>query len=221
MRLAIKEGSDHYALSLSGISRFLLYLALQFSIFLLSGSWLMLPGLSIVLLGYAEGLSWFSWIRRSWPVMLMAALPAIAGFPLNLAMDSLSARALVSGFLNAWLPSLAQSARFLMVFTSAAWFSRALSPVELREVLIILLRPLGRRLGSGVAKSAALAMAFLPWTLAEVRRADEAARLRGSQPGRTPIRHLAAMAVPVSVRALEKARLSAEALELRDPGTYK
>jgi energy-coupling factor transporter transmembrane protein EcfT len=56
--------------------------------------------------------------------------------------------------------------------------------------------------------------------MTEIRRADEAARLRGSNPRRFPARHLAAMAVPVSVRALVKARLSAEALELRDTGGF-
>jgi energy-coupling factor transporter transmembrane protein EcfT len=93
-----------------------------------------------------------------------------------------------------------------------------MSPVELRDVLTVLLRPLGRQFSAGVARSASLALAFLPWTISGIRQADEAARLRGSRPGFFPVRHLAAMAVPVSVRVLEKARISAEALELRNPG---
>ena len=137
----------------------------------------------------------------------MAAMPAVVGFPKAPGLD-----------IAAWTPSLVQSARFLMVFASAAWLSRGMSPVELREVLGVLLKPLGRHCGEGVARSASLALAFLPWTISGIRQADEAARLRGSNPGFFPVRHLAAMAVPVSVRALEKARLSAEALELRDPG---
>lgn len=206
------------ALRLTGMRRFLPYLGLQFGVFLSQGPWLALPGFLILYLGAVEGLSWLAWARRSWPVVMMAALPAVVGFPLMAAREALVSGGTAGGFMLVWAPSLEQSARFLLVFASAAWLSRGLSPVELREVLVVLLGPLGKSLGGGVARSAALAMAFLPWTLTEIQRADEAARLRGSHPGRHPARHLAAMAVPVSVRALEKARLSAEALELRDPG---
>jgi energy-coupling factor transporter transmembrane protein EcfT len=202
----------------AGLSRFLLYLCLQFGIFMLGGPWLVLPGLLILVLGTKDGLAWLAWARASWPVLAMACLPAVVGFPLSPAVEGASSGASISGLLPLWAPSLARSTRFLMVFASAAWLSRGMSPVDLRDVLAVLLKPLGRRFGGGVARSAALAMAFLPWTITEIRRADEAARLRGSNPGRFPARHLAAMAVPVSVRALEKARLSAEALELRDPG---
>ncbi|MFH2114750.1 MAG: hypothetical protein ABIJ86_09620 [Spirochaetota bacterium] len=204
---------------LTGMCRFLLYICLQFGVFLFTGLCLALHGALILYLGARDGLSWFVWARRSWPVVMMALLPAVVGFPLTLALGAVTSGRTTTGFLLVWAPPLTQSARFLMVFASAAWLSRGMSPVELRDVLAVLLKPLGRRLGGGVARSAALAMAFLPWTITEVRHADEAARLRGSNPGRFPARHLAAMAVPVSVRALEKARLSAEALELRDPGS--
>jgi energy-coupling factor transporter transmembrane protein EcfT len=208
---------------MTGLPRFLLYLSLQFGVFLLGGPWLALPGCLILILGFRDGLSWLAWARASWPVLVMASLPGVVGFPLDMALKAVASggasAGAVAGILFSWAPSLAQSARFLMVFASAAWLSRGLSPLELRDVLAILLRPLGRRFGGGVARSAALALAFLPWTITEIRRADEAARLRGSNPRRFPGRHLVAMAVPVSVRALEKARLSAEALELRDPGS--
>jgi energy-coupling factor transporter transmembrane protein EcfT len=202
----------------AGMYRFLLYASLQFGVFALTGPWLALPGFLILYLGAREGLSWFGWARRSWPVLVMAALPAVVGFPLIHALEALASGGTATGFLMLWAPSLVQSARFLMVFASATWLSRGMSPVELRDVLVLLLRPLGRHFGGGVARSASLAMAFLPWTISEIRRADEAARLRGSNPKPHPARHLAAMAVPVSVRALEKARLSAEALALREPG---
>ncbi|MDX9959122.1 MAG: CbiQ family ECF transporter T component [Spirochaetia bacterium] len=204
-----------------GMRRFLLYLGLQTGLFALAGPWLALPGLLILCLGIREGFSWLGWARRSWPVLAMSALPAVVGFPLMQGLVVLTSRFAAgdaSAFFHTWTPSLVQSARFLMIFASAAWLSQGMSPVELRDVLALLLRPLGKRFGRGVAGSASLAMAFLPWTLSEIRRADEAARLRGSNPGRHPARHLAAMAVPVSVRALEKARLSAEALALREPG---
>jgi energy-coupling factor transporter transmembrane protein EcfT len=203
----------------AGIWRFLLYLSLQIGVFVLAGLWLALPGLLILCLGAREGLSWLTLARRSRPVLMMAALPAVVGFPLMQALATITSDGTATGYLMLWAPSLARSARFLMVFASAAWLSRGMSPVELRDVLTLLLRPLGRRFGGGVARSASLTMAFLPWTIAEIRRADEAAKLRGSSPGRHPARHLAAMAVPVSVRVLEKARLSAEALELRESGS--
>lgn len=218
LRLATRLTAGFNGQRVAGIHRFLLYLGLQFGIFVAAGLWLAVPGFLILFLGTREGLSWLAWARRSWPVLLMAALPAVSGFPMAPALEVATSSGTATDFLLVWAPSLAQSARFLMVFASAAWLSRGLSPVELRDVLAVLLRPLGRRFGSGVARSAALALAFLPWTITEIRHADEAARLRGSNPGRHPARHLAALALPVSVRALEKARLSAEALELRDPG---
>ena len=81
--------------------------------------------------------------------------------------------------------------------------------------LLVHLRLTAASAGRPVA-IAVLTLAFLPWTLAEAKRADEAARLRGSDPRRRPLRHLAAMTLPVSVRTLEKARRGAEALTLRD-----
>ncbi len=59
-------------------------------------------------------------------------------------------------------------------------------------------------------------LAFMPWARDELRQAGEAALLRGSDPKRNPARHLYALAIPVSVRVLERARRSAEALMLRD-----
>ena len=218
MRLALKPPAGNQGQRLMGVPRFLLYLSLQFGVFLIAGPWLAIPGALILYLGARKGLPWLSWARHSWPVLMMAAMPAVVGFPLALSLDVTSSSGALAALLVVWAPSLEQSARFLMVFASAAWLSRGMSPLELRGVLTVLLHPLGRRFGGGVARSAALALAFLPWTIAGIRQADEAARLRGSRPGRFPVRHLAAMAVPVSVRALEKARLSAEALELRDPG---
>jgi energy-coupling factor transporter transmembrane protein EcfT len=105
-----------------------------------------------------------------------------------------------------------------LVLASAAWLSSGMSPVELRDALVALLRPLGARAGGRIARAASLTMAFIPWTRDELRRADEAARLRGSDPRRRPGRHLAALSVPVVSRALDKAKRGSEALALRDPG---
>jgi len=93
-----------------------------------------------------------------------------------------------------------------------------MSPVELREALVVLLRPLGARAGGRIARAASLTMAFVPWTAAELRRADEAARLRGSDPARSPAGHLGALSVPLVSRVLDKAKKGSEALTLRDPG---
>jgi energy-coupling factor transporter transmembrane protein EcfT len=216
---------------LHGLPRFAVYLGLQFMILLLPGGALVAPLLLLAILGLADGVfrqrmssmpGWASWLRRAWPVLLVAAMPAVAGFPWELV--GWSARGGPAGLsdgyagamLSAWLPGLLRSARFLLVFASAAWLSGGMTAIGLRDVLLVILKPLGPVLGPIIARAAALVMAFLPWTFTEIRRADEAARLRGSDPRRHPGRHLAAMAVPISVRSLEKARISAEALLLRD-----
>lgn len=192
-----------------GLPRFLFYLCLQFAVFLAPGTWLVVPAAIIAILGAVDGLPWLRWVRRAWPALLVALSPALVSLPLGVPSDK---------FWLVWMPGLLRSVRFMLVLASAAWLSLRMSPVDLRDVLSGLLKPLGRRLGGGIARGTALTLAFLPWTATEVRRADEAARLRGSSPARRPVRHLAALAVPVSVRTLEKARRSAEALSLRDPG---
>lgn len=191
--------------------RFPCYLALQAALLALPGPWLALPAALTLTLGWTEGMSWLRWSRSAWPVLLVAAAPAAFGVPLS----SLLAGDLPEA-LAAWLPSLARSARLALVFAAAAWLSRGMSPADLRDALVPFLRPLGRRASGHIARGASLTLAFLPWTLAEARQADEAARLRGSDPRRRPLGHLAAMALPVSVRTLEKARRGAEALTLRD-----
>ncbi len=149
-------------------------------------------------------------IGRLWPVMLVALSPALVSVPFGTEG--------IRNFFALWLPGLVRSARLALVFWSAAWLSRGMSPVELRDALAPGLRVLGPRAQASIARAASLMLAFLPWTMAELKRADEAARLRGSDPKRRPGSHLSALAVPVSVRSLEKARRSAEALSLRDAG---
>ncbi len=187
------------------------YLALQAALIAAPGAWLALPAALTLALGWTEGMRWLRWARSAWPVLLVAAAPAVFGLPLGRLLDGESAAAL-----SAWLPSLTRSARLVLVFASAGWLSRGMSPVDLRDALALILRPLGKRVSGHIARGASLTLAFLPWTLAEAKRADEAARLRGSDPRRRPLRHLAAMTLPVSVRTLEKARRGAEALTLRD-----
>ena len=187
----------------AGAPRFFVYMALQIVIFSAPFPWAAAPALVVLALGAAEGFGWAGWLRRSRLLMLAAALPAIVG---------------LTGGLSLWEPSLLRSVRLALVLASAAWLSSGMSPVELRDALVAVLRPLGARIGGRVARSASLTMAFIPWTTAELRRADEAARLRGSDPGRRPGRHLAALSVPVVSRALDKAKRGSEALALRDPG---
>lgn len=206
---------------LTGAPRFVVYLGLQIAIFSCGFPYLAAPALIILALGLVDRLGWRRWLASSWGLLVVAALPAITGFPWSalgesgtaIAMGSVAARTI----LIAWPPALLRGARLALVLASAAWLSFGMSPVELREALGLLLRPLGRRLSGRVSRSASLTMAFLPWTANELRRADEAARLRGSNPARKPLRHLLALSIPLLSRSLHKAKHSSEALTLRDP----
>lgn len=195
---------------LCGATRFGVYLALQLATFSLNFPWLVAPALVVIMLGLLEGQTWGRWIIRSRILLLAATLPALAGLPWG-------APSVAEG-LTLWLPSLLRSARLVLVLATAAWLSTGMSPVELRDALLVLLRPLGQRASGRIARAASLTMAFIPWTRAELVRADEAARLRGSDPKRRPGRHLAALSVPLVFRSLEKAKRGSEALMLRDPG---
>jgi len=195
--------------------RFILYLALQLAILASPPTWLALLAVVVALLGLVEGKDWPRWILRSRFALVAALLPAAVGFPIG-TVGGLG-EAGFGAVLAAWVPALSRSVRLALVLASAAWLSGGMSPVELRDALITILRPLGNRLGGRVARSASLTMAFLPWTAEEARAADEAARLRGSDPSRRPVRHVVALSVPLVSRSLEKARRSSEALSLRDP----
>lgn len=193
--------------------RLAIYAALQAGIFLAPTAFLPIAAAALFYLGRRDGIRWARWARASWPALLVAASPALVGLPLSAFVSGRHAEALAL-----WAPSLIRSARLALVFPAAAWLSAGMSPVTLRDALIRIMRPLGARAAASLARAASLMLAFFPWTLAELRRANEAALLRGSDPRRRPARHLAALGVPVTVRALEKARRSAEALSLRDPG---
>ena len=195
---------------LRGASRFVAYLATQIAVFSCPFPWIAAPAIAVAALGASEGLGWGRWTRRSWFLLVAAALPAMVGAPFGAPS--------VSSAWAVWEPSLLRSARLALVLASAAWLSSGMSPVELRDALSVLLRPLGSRLSGRIARSASLTMAFVPWTTAELRRADESARLRGSDPARRPGRHLVALSVPLVSRSLEKAKRSSEALALRDSG---
>jgi len=196
---------------LAGAPRFIAYFALQVSVFSMGFPWLAAPALVLACLGLAEGLRWARWLERSKLLMLVALLPALAGFPWGAVSGG------QGGLWYVWEPSLIRSARLGLVLASAAWLSHGMSPVELRDALSTILLPLGRRASDRIARAASLTMAFIPWTARELRIADEAARLRGSDTRRHPGRHLAAISVPLVARSLEKARRAAEALSLRDP----
>ncbi len=197
---------------LKGLPRFLTYCSIQAGMFL-SPTYAMAPLAIFVLgLGFFERLSWLLWLRRSWLVIIMALLPALFGFPFF--RDDAT--------LASWLPYLHRSLQFLLVFLSAAWLSHGMKPLDLADLLRILLRPCGKKIAATVSRAGSLMLAFMPWARDELRTANEAALLRGSSPRRNPGRHLLALAIPVSVRALERARHSAEALSLRDrSGEYE
>jgi len=207
LRFSLQTGKST---RLCGAPRFAVYMALQVAIFSLTFPWLAAVALVVATLGVLEGQTWGRWIIRSRILLLAATLPALAGLPWG-------APSFAEG-LSLWVPSLLRSARLALVLASAAWLSAGMSPVELRDALSVLLRPLGQRASGRIARAASLTMAFIPWTHAELVRANEAARLRGSDPARHPVRHLAAMSVPLVSRSLEKAKRGSEALSLRDSG---
>lgn len=194
---------------LQGAKRFIVYLALQISVFSLGLPWLFAPAITLIALGTFDGMRWLRWAARSWGLLAVAAMPACVGIPWSLTGAE---------FLRAWLPALDRGLRLALVLASAAWLSYGMTAVELREALVLLLRPLGAKLAGRMARAASMTMAFMPWTRTELVRADEAARLRGSNPARRPARHLVALAVPLVSRSLDKARHSADALALRDAG---
>lgn len=188
-------------------ARLALYLALQAAVFLAPGPTILLPAAAVAVLGARAGVDWGRWLARLGPLLGMILLPALAGLP-----EAWPVRAEGAAFLAAWSPGLRRSLAFLLVLASAEWLSRTTRVDEIRETLEGLLGPRGRR----AALAAALTLGFLPWARYELARADEAARLRGSDPRRGPLRHLAVLGIPLTARLLEKARLSSEALALRD-----
>ncbi len=192
-------------------ARLALYLALQGAVFLAPGPGILVPAAAILALGILAGVHWGRWIAGLGALLGVILLPAAAGLPE--AWPRLAGGA--AEFLAAWAPGLRRSFAFLLVLASAQWLSRSTRVEEIREALEALLRPLGPA-GGRAALAAALALVFLPWARYELSRADEAARLRGSDPRRRPLGHLAALGVPLTARLLEKARLSSEALALRD-----
>jgi energy-coupling factor transporter transmembrane protein EcfT len=190
--------------------RLALYLALQAAVFLAPGAGILPAAAAILVLGVRAGVDWGRWLARLGPLLGVILLPALAGLP-----EAWPARIEVTAFLAAWSPGLRRSLAFLLVLASAEWLSRTTRVDEIRETLEGLLGPLGPR-GRRAALAAALTLGFLPWARYELARADEAVRLRGSDPRRGPLRHLAALGIPLTARLLEKARLSSEALALRD-----
>lgn len=192
-------------------ARLVLYLALQAAVFLVPGPGVLLPATVIAALGIRAGIDWRRWLVRLGALLGIVLLPALAGLP-----EALAARAQgTAAFLAAWEPGLRRSLMFLLVLASAEWLSRTSRVDEIREALESLLKPLGSW-GGRAALAAALTLGFLPWARYELARADEAARLRGSDPRTGPLRHLAGLGVPLTVRLLEKSRLSSEALALRN-----
>ena len=191
--------------------RLALYLVLQAAVFLAPGPGILVPAGIILALGARAGVDWGRWLIRLKALLGIVLLPALASLP-----EALAARAEgAAAFLAAWEPGLRRSLAFLLVLASAEWLSRTSRTDEIREALEGLLKPLGSG-GRRAALAASLTLGFLPWARLELSRVDEAARLRGSDPRREPLRHLSGLGVPLTVRLLEKARLSSEALALRD-----
>ncbi len=202
---------------LVAVPRFLLYFLLQILYLKLAFPWIFTAFLFLLVLGMAEGFSWASFARRNPWLVLMAVMPAVLGFPPGwLAGFFGRAGAGLPALQEAWAPALLKSLRLVCIFASAGWLSSRMSPVDLRDVFASLLKPLGKKLAIKASRPLSLTMAFIPWIKEEIKKTDEAARIRGSSARRNAARHLFVLGLPLLSRVLQKAKLSSDALAIRD-----
>jgi len=112
------------------------------------------------------------------------------------------------------LPPLWRSLTFLTLLASSHWLSATSTVFEIRSTLDGLFRMLGKRLADSLSLSGALALCFLPWVVEQLDAVRQAGALRGGS-DRNPLLALRALSIPLFVRMIEKARHTADALELR------
>ena len=86
--------------------------------------------------------------------------------------------------------------------------------MEIRSALDRLFRVFGPRAAASLSLAGALALGFIPWVAEQVEATRAAGALRGV-PARRPWLALRALTVPVFARMIQKARHTADALELR------
>lgn len=191
---------------LRGVPRFLIYFVMQIFFITLAFPRIFLALGFLLLIASMEGFSWLKYFRRFYGLLFMIILPALLGFPWQ-----------KDGLLTLWAPGLLKSTKLLCIFASAIWLSFYMSPVDIRDVFAFLLRPFGAKLASKFSRALSLGLAFIPWTMDELKKTDEALRLRGSVPQKNIVKHIFALALPLLSHTLQKAKLASDAIALRDP----
>jgi len=112
------------------------------------------------------------------------------------------------------LPAAYRSLTFLVLLAASQWLSATSTVFEIRATLQVLFRILGKRAADALGLAGALAICFIPWVVEQLDAVRQAGELRGL-PRRRPLLVLRALSIPVFIRMIEKARHTAEALELR------
>jgi energy-coupling factor transporter transmembrane protein EcfT len=179
--------------------RLLVYLALSFA------AWLFPPWGALAALGtvpvLGRRLAWGAWFRALGWLWLLILAPVLLALPGSRPAGSLPA-------------AVGRSLTFLVLLAASRWLSATSTVVEIRAALEALFRVFGRRAAGTLSLAGALALVFIPWVAEQAEAARQAGALRGA-PARRPLLALRALAVPVLVRMIQKARHTAEALELR------
>jgi energy-coupling factor transporter transmembrane protein EcfT len=166
------------------------------------GAWLFPPWGALAALAAALGLGrrlpWAAWFRSLgwlWAFVLAPLAVALPG-PAPLA------------------PAAWRCLTFLALLAASQWLSATSTVMEIRAALDRLFRVFGRRAAASLSLAGALALGFIPWVAEQVEATRTAGALRGVS-GRRPFLVLRTLAVPVFVRMIQKARHTADALELR------
>jgi energy-coupling factor transporter transmembrane protein EcfT len=160
------------------------------------------PWGALAALAVALGLGW----RLPWPAWFRSLgwLWAFVLAPLAVALPGHAPLA----------PAAWRCLTFLALLAASQWLSATSTVMEIRSALDRLFRVFGRRAAASLSLAGALALGFIPWVAEQVEATRQAGTLRGV-PSRRPFLALRALAVPVFVRMIQKARHTADALELR------
>lgn len=180
--------------------RLLVYLAVSFA------AWLWAPwgalAVLAVLLFLGRRISWGAWLASLGWLWLFVLAPLV----LRLLPGDFSPAELLQA---AW-----RCLTFLALLAASQWLSATSTVFEIRAALDIFFRILGRRAAAALSLAGALAICFIPWVIEQLDAVRQAGELRGVPP-RHPWLALRALSIPVFVRMIEKARHTADALELR------
>ena len=179
-------------------------LAVYFALSL--GAWVFPPWGALVALGVTLGLgrriAWGAWGRGLGWLWVFVLAPVAVATP-GLRQDP-----------HALAPAAWRSLTFLALLAASQWLSATSTVLEVRSALDRLFRVFGRRAAASLSLAGALALGFIPWVAEQVEATRTAGALRGVS-GRRPFLVLRTLAVPVFVRMIQKARHTADALELR------